>query len=359
MAFNVRVLNLPVLRIGSYNSYVRAWQSFLKGKEYPVQFVDGDFGNLTKQATILYQQRNNLEADGIVGNATYTKACTQGFIYKIPNLSGNLLLSYLGFGEAEIKDLQQSLNEVAQLNPRLVVDGDFGAISIKGLAEAYKKRDVRLRGELESALSSATKEKLGDDFKLALDIFNNYAKIRRFRLSGRHWVKYFPTSKLISDLASPFRQRVEAFEKALIDAGCQVIITATKRPRQRAYLMHYAARIARREINALYIPSIPGVDIEWVHYTNAGSLQAAKNMVDTYGIGGNPVSLTSRHIQGLAIDWNITWNGTINIRNASGRIITLSNPNNASLNRAMWNVGASYGVYNLAGDPPHWSVDGY
>ncbi|MER3587435.1 MAG: peptidoglycan-binding protein, partial [Mastigocladus sp. ERB_26_1] len=77
-AFNITVLKLPVLKIGSNGIYVSAWQSFLKEAEYPIQSVDGEFGKGTDEATRIYQQRNGLEADGIVGNGTYSKAATQG-----------------------------------------------------------------------------------------------------------------------------------------------------------------------------------------------------------------------------------------------------------------------------------------
>lgn len=363
MAFNIGVLNLPVIRLGSEGAYVSAWQSFLKNEGYAIEVVDGDFGKLTDKATRIYQQKNNLDADGVVGNGTYTQAAKQGFIEKaiiekIPNFQGNQLLNYLGFREAEVKNLQASLNQVAQLNPPLVVDGDFGPRSSKGLAEAYLKRDIRLKGELEAVLNDSTKQSLGNNFAQAIDIFDKYARVLRLLLSGPHWVKPFPTSKSIADLTSPFRQRVQRFEKALIDAGCQVIVTATHRPRERAYLMHYASRIARRNIYPRYVPSLNAVDIDWEHYTRAGSLRGAQDMVNAYGIGNNPVSLRSRHIQRLAIDWIITWQGTIRIKDANGRTITVGAPTDASANRIMWRVGASYGVYKLAGDPPHWSVDG-
>lgn len=358
MAFNTSMLRLPVIKIGSNGPVVRAWQSFLIEKEYPVGVADGDFGRMTDQATRSYQQRKDLVADGVIGNNTYTKALDEGFLFKLPNLSGNFLLSYLGFGEAEVKDLQKSLNIVAELPPPLTVDGDFGPTSTKGLAEAYKKRDVRLRGELEAQLAETTKQKLGEDFQPALDIFNQFAKIQRFRLSGPYWVEDFPTSRLITDLASPFRERVQAFHTALLDAGAQVIIAATYRPRERAYLMHYGARISRFNISAGNVPSMSGVDIDWVHYTNAGSVQAAQQMVDAYGIGGNPVALTSRHTQRLAIDWNITWDGILNVRDIRGNMVRVGNPANGASNRSLWWVGRSYGVVKLDRDPPHWSSDG-
>ncbi len=358
MAFNIGVLNLPILRLGSEGSYVSAWQSFLKDEGYAIEVVDGDFGKLTDQATRIYQQKNNLETDGVVGNSTYSQAAKQGLIGKIPKLSGNKILNYLGFREGEVKDLQASLNQVAQLNPALVVDGDFGPRSRKGLAEAYLKRDIRLRGELEAVLNDATKQNLGNNFPEAMNIFDKYARVLRLRLSGPHWVKSFPTSKSIADLTSPFRQRVQRFEKALIDARCQVIVTATHRPRERAYLMHYASRIAQKNIYPRYVPSLNTVDIDWEHYTRAGSLRGAQDMVNAYGIGNNPVSLRSRHIQRLALDWIVTWQGTIRIKDANGRIITVGAPTDAAANRTMWRIGASYGVYKLAGDPPHWSIDG-
>ena len=356
MAFNISVLKLPTIKIGSNGSAVSAWQSYLKEAEYPIGTVDGDFGKISDTATRSYQQRNNLPVTGVVDNTTYTKALSDGFIYKVPNLTTALLLAYLRFGDAEVKDLQKSLNTI--LVPDLGVDGDFGARSTQGLAQAYLQRDVRLRSELEELLSATTKQKLGADFTEAMDILNNYAKRIRFRLSGQHWYDFFPTSKSISDLASPFRERVLAFQKAMIDAGAQTIIAATYRPPQRAYLMHYAARISRGSIKAEDVPRFPGVDIQWVHYTNAVSVKAAELMVDAYGIGGNPVALKSLHTERLAIDWNITWDGILRIKRRDGTIFNISAPTNGASNTILHNVGASYGVYKLLNDPPHWSYNG-
>lgn len=356
MAFNLGALKLATLKKGSEGTLVTAWQRFLQESEYPLASADGDFGNATDTATRSYQQRNGLPVTGIVDSTTYAKALSNDFIYKVPNLSGAMLLSYLRFGDAEVKDLQNSLNTI--LVPDLTVDGDFGPRSVEGLAQAYKQRDIRLRGDFENKLSATTKQKLGDDFTSAVDILNGYAKRQRFRLSGPHWIDYFQTSRSISDLASPFRERVLAFQKALVDAEAQTIIAATYRPKQRAYMMHYAARVSRGITRAQDVPSMSGVDIDWVHYTNAGSVQAAELMVDAYGIGGNPVALESRHTQRLAIDWNITWQGTLKIKKSDGSIVSVGAPNNGASNTALWRVGASYGVYKLDGDPPHWSSDG-
>lgn len=358
MALNISALKLPVIQKGSKGAAVIAWQRFLKEAQYPIASAYGGFDNVTDVSTRSYQKKQGLSVNGVVDNATYAKAVTQGFIFKVPNFSTQMLLACIRFGEAEIKDLQRTLNAIAKLNPSLVADGDFGARSIQGLAQVYKQRDVRMRVELEQQISSATKQKLGADLDPALDILNSYAKILRFRLSGPHWINYFPTSRSISTLASPFRERVQAFQKALIDGGAQTIIAATYRPKQRAYMMHYAAKISRGQISPENVPSMAGVGIEWVHYLRAGSIQGAELMVDEYGIGGNPVALESMHTQKLAIDWNITWEGTLKIKNGSGRIVQIGAPRNGSSNEALFAVGASYGVYKLDNDPPHWSSNG-
>jgi hypothetical protein len=152
---------------------------------------------------------------------------------------------------------------------------------------------------------------------------------------------------------------VQAFQKALIDAGAQTMISATYRPAERAYLMHYAAMIDREQIAPEEVPSMDGVDIDWVHYTNAGSLLAAAQMVDIYGLGGNPVALQSLHTQRLAIDWNITWDGTLKIKDGDGNIVSIGAPRDGVSNRDLWDVGASYGVYKLETDAPHWSYNGH
>ncbi|MFB2937620.1 peptidoglycan-binding protein [Aerosakkonemataceae cyanobacterium BLCC-F154] len=358
MAFNINALNLQTIRKGSTGSYVSAWQQFLQSKSFSIGAADGVFGNVTDIATRNYQASNNLTVDGVVGPGTYARALEQGYLFFVPNRTANMMLTYLNFGGAEIRDLQRSLNIIGPLVPPLAVDGDFGARSVEGLAETYKKIDINFRPRLEQTLSTATKQKLGADLPAALDIITEYARRLRQQLSGAHWVRFFPGSISIADLASPFRQRVQAFEQALRAAGAKMVIAATYRPPQRAYLMHYAARISRGEIAPQNVPSYAGVYIDWVHYTNAGSVQAARDMVNAYGIGNNPVALVSRHTQGYAIDWEITWSGTLNVRNAQGRIVSIGTPRTSYQNSILWQVGATYGVIHLRYDPPHWSIDG-
>ena len=80
-------------------------------------------------------------------------------------------------------------------------------------------------------------------------------------------------------------------------------------------------------------------------------------MVDLFGIVFQP-SLTSRHIRGVAIDMTIDWAGTIRVANAAGNVISLSSPSDGT-NTHLHGVGASYGVFKLVSDPPHWSDNGH
>ena len=65
--------------------------------------------------------------------------------------------------------------------------------------------------------------------------------------SGPEWVSRFPDRGDIADLEPIFRRQCEAFIAALRAAGATVDIHSTRRPRERAYLMNGAWRIARED----------------------------------------------------------------------------------------------------------------
>ena len=168
--------------------------------------------------------------------------------------------------------------------------------------------------------------------------------------SGKAWVKRYPTSVLISDLASPFRESVEDFVAALRKAGARVLIAATKRPKERAYLMHWAWRIAREQFDPAKVPAMLGVPILWEHEKQ---MTAAKEMVAAYGLV-HRAALTSRHIEGRAIDMSITWDGVLEL---GGREI--GEPRNGADNKVLHEIAdLEFSVKKLAKDPPHWSDDG-
>lgn len=177
-------------------------------------------------------------------------------------------------------------------------------------------------------------------------------------LSGATWVQRFPGSKSPDDLKGNFKTAAKAFLVALSDAGASVTISATFRPPERAYLMHFAWAIAHGEISPRDVPPMPGVDIEWVHSNGADSRAAAQQMVEAYGMAFT-AALHGRHMEGRAIDMSIAWSGTLNIKNKQGEVVSIATTPRGGANTRLHAVGRSYGVIKLVSDPPHWSDDGH
>ncbi|HEY9793708.1 MAG TPA: hypothetical protein V6D22_25150 [Candidatus Obscuribacterales bacterium] len=181
--------------------------------------------------------------------------------------------------------------------------------------------------------------------------------------SGAEWVAKFPTSKDVEDLASPFRENVKKFLAALKSAAAQFDISATYRPAERAFLMHYAYRIAREKLDPRDVPARKDVDIEWVHRKDNGridlvaSRNAAEDMVEAYDIVYRP-ALNSNHTRRQAIDMTISWTDTLSIKNGRGKTVDIKSTPHSGQNGNLWTVGKSYKVLKLESDPPHWSVDG-
>ena len=174
-------------------------------------------------------------------------------------------------------------------------------------------------------------------------------------LSGSAWwhanQARYPNSHALDDLVSPFRENVGRFIAALRAAGVGVRISATRRNRIRAHLMHYSWKVAKGQIAAGDVPAIDGCDIRWDHGDAAASRAAAGQMVRLFQIVHKP-SLTSNHIAGTAIDMTLGDFGTVNVTDGAGKVTRVSSA------AALHQVGASYGVKKLASDPPHWSANG-
>lgn len=171
-------------------------------------------------------------------------------------------------------------------------------------------------------------------------------------LSGSAWVSRFPTSKSTSDLTPAFRTAVDNFIAALEAGGASVTISATHRPAERAYLMHYSWKIAKQNLDAATVPAMAGVDIQWNHPTAAASKLAASQMVAGFGIVYAP-ALTSRHSEKRAIDMTIGDYIGKTFKTADGKDQVVKTA--AELHA----LGKGFGVHKLASDPPHWSDDGH
>ena len=180
-------------------------------------------------------------------------------------------------------------------------------------------------------------------------------------LSGAAWwhanQANFPNSAKLADLNPPFRDRAIAFIDALKAAGASVSVTSTLRHPIRAYLMHYSWTVAKGIDAPGSVPAKAGCPIVWDHGNLARSRAGAQEMVDKFGMAFI-AALTSRHIEGHAVDMNIGWSGTLSIKDASGATHALGAPRNGKDNGGLHAVGTSYGVHKLSTDPPHWSIDG-
>lgn len=222
-------------------------------------------------------------------------------------------------------------------------------------SEAGEQANVQTRG---FAAVTFEEELCGTDETATATRGLDAAPPASLELSGPQWVSRFPGSRSIFDLKPPFLDKISKFHQALADAGANIKINATYRPPERAFLMHFAFRIARKGFDARSVPPMAGVNIQWFHGNAAASKNAAEQMVRAYGIAFAP-SLRSRHTEGLAIDMTVTWAGTLRIKDAGGAVKNIGAPANGNTNSALHNVGRTYGVVKLVSDPPHWSVDGH
>jgi hypothetical protein len=184
------------------------------------------------------------------------------------------------------------------------------------------------------------------------------------KLSGLDWFKKnqakYPNSNKVEDLDSGFKSKVKDFLGALKDAGAKVTVSSTLRNPARAAIMHWAFKVANGKVKPSAVPKIKDVDIKWDHGDETKSVDAAKEMVGPSGfnIAFQP-SLTSRHIEGKAIDMTITWKKSLTIKNKKGEEVAIEKgPRSGDKNKELHKVGATFGVIKLASDPPHWSTDG-
>lgn len=196
------------------------------------------------------------------------------------------------------------------------------------------------------------------------------ANVPTNELSGAPWVARFPGRSSIDYCVEPFKSALASFVAALKAAGATVTISATFRPLQRAYLMHWCYMIVNDDQDPRTVPAMNGVLIKWDHtavdgtYSQSASVAAAQAMINGYGMQNlnTAPALFSQHTAGLAVDMNISWSGDLFINKADGIAITITSTPKTGMNSDLAIVGASYGVIKFVGgatDKPHWSSNGH
>lgn len=154
-----------ILRLGAQGSDVTELQSTLKLLGYFSGSVDGVFGESTDQAVKQFQQVAGLEADGVVGTATWDRLFpSSGPIAAMPaprstptsaprsepvTPSGFPILRRGATGEA-VRGLQSRLRAIGVYNGE--VDGVFGA----GTETAVKVAQQKFRLEPDGVVGGAT-----------------------------------------------------------------------------------------------------------------------------------------------------------------------------------------------------------
>lgn len=204
-----------------------------------------------------------------------------------------------------------------------------------------------------------------EQLTLSADTTPAVVSIPERELSGAAWVQRFPGSTNTADLEDGFRQNVDRFVAAMRACGMGVAIAATHRPEERAYLMHWCWMIAKGRAAPNDVPTYEGVNIQWDHGDDSVSIDAAKAMVNAYGMSGLSVApaLRSRHTERRAIDMTISWAAqSIAIAGADGQIVAIGTTPRSGMNPDLQTVGRGYGVIKFVGgasDKPHWSTDGH
>ena len=195
-------------------------------------------------------------------------------------------------------------------------------------------------------------------------------------LSGPSWAGRFPDSRSVGALSGAFRKDVSVFMTAMRHAGITVRTLSTRRPAERAFLMHYSWLVAKRKLSALRVPRFRAskhhkpVSICWVHAGAHGanlraSIAAARKLAAALGVASlrSAPLLTSLRTEGLSIAMSTTWKARrITIANAAGHRVTIHSTPHDGLNKTLIAVGATYGVIHFikaAQAMDVWSVNGH
>ena len=120
------------LKLGSSGVEVKALQHLLKFYNQTVT-VDGTFGNQTRAAVTNFQTIAGIQADGVVGPATWNKLANEASLYK-------------GSAGEAVRALQLLLSEKWEYS--IAVDGNFGNATQNAVIDLQKKFLIAGNGEV-------------------------------------------------------------------------------------------------------------------------------------------------------------------------------------------------------------------
>lgn len=165
----------------------------------------------------------------------------------------------------------------------------------------------------------------------------------------------FINGQSLDQLEGNFRESAKSVIGGIQAAGGAVTITSTLRHPARAAVMYYARYLEKTaQVQDIFNQHGISVDGNW-----AGGQAACA----AFGIGSNPVGLTSNHIYGHAVDMQITnlpasisvGGTTVSTGGNQGGYVSNAN----ALNNALRNAGvASDFIWYGYGDDVHWSING-
>jgi N-acetyl-anhydromuramyl-L-alanine amidase AmpD len=141
----------PTLRQGANGSSVSELQKLLTQAGYPTN-ADGDFGPATYRAVVQFQKDHGLEADGVVGKATWA-ALTQA---KPPSTKAQKVVEIMSRYFSDLPDKHWASDEIDALHEMKLKNGTpiFGGVEENGKLLAKADEPIK-RGEMAAMLYRA------------------------------------------------------------------------------------------------------------------------------------------------------------------------------------------------------------
>ena len=233
-----------------------------------------------------------------------------------------------------------------------------GAAGLLGLQQRVGNRAVQ-----RLLASPTTREAAGADRHVVAQASSEQEQAAVRVPSGPAWAVEFPVSASLRDLSVTFGAQVRRFVEALAAAGAVVEVLSTRWSPEAAYLMHWAWRIAKESFDPRRVPEMSGIRITWWHGDIYASQDAARAMVEAYGIedlkAAPPVD--SPHVRGDGVDMSVAWDGVIPIQDAGGIEHVITSDAMDGVNEELLAVAETYGLFygnNFHETWLHYSVDG-